>query len=383
MVVKTRRRPKRTEPQPPIIVDSFAGGGGASLGIELAMGHSPHIAINHDYEAITMHAANHPDTFHYTEDVFHVDPYFATAGRRVQLMWASPDCKTFSRAKGAKPVEKKIRMLAWVIVKWAKMVHPDVIMLENVSEFQEWGPLTVLRNKRGKPILDKLGKEQLVPIPKRKGEIFQRWWKNLEDLGYKLEKRVLNAADYGVPTSRKRLFVIARRDGKPIVWPQPTHCKPDKDGRVPEGMLPWRTARRTRRLCLRTPQSIGTLKRGMTKCSERLTMINPIELRDALYGCAAVLGATTPNCPEVLGATRLIDDFDASRRILSTLTRREVDMLRGLVAGLSNKELGLQLGISIETVKEYMSNLLQKLELDSRIKAAVLGTRCGLTPLGT
>ena len=112
-------------------------------------------------------------------------------------------------------------------------------------------------------------------------------------------------------------------------------------------------------------------------------MINPIELRDALYGCAAVLGATTPNCPEVLGATRLIDDFDASRRILSTLTRREVDMLRGLVAGLSNKELGLQLGISIETVKEYMSNLLQKLELDSRIKAAVLGTRCGLTPLGT
>lgn len=224
----------------PIIVDSFAGGGGASLGITLALGMSPHIAINHDYAAIEMHAMNHPETWHYTEDVWHVDPRDATFGRKVKLFWASPDCKHHSRAKGSKPVEKRIRMLAWVVVKWAKDVLPDVIMLENVMEFQDWGPLTWLK-KNGR-IVKKDGKPQMIPIHSRKGEIYRRWVRALEALGYKVESRVLNAADYGVPTSRKRLFVIARRDGKPIRWPAQTHSKPDKAGLVPAGMHPWRTA---------------------------------------------------------------------------------------------------------------------------------------------
>lgn len=224
----------------PIVVDSFAGGGGASLGITLALGVSPHIAINHDFAAIEMHAMNHPETWHYTEDVWHVDPRDATFGRKVKLFWASPDCKHHSRAKGSKPVEKRIRMLAWVVVKWAKDVLPDVIMLENVMEFQDWGPLTLLK-KNGR-VVKKDGRPQMIPIHSRKGEIYRRWVKALESLGYVVESRVLNAADYGVPTARKRLFVIARRDGKPIVWPKQTHCKPDKNGLVPATMHPWRTA---------------------------------------------------------------------------------------------------------------------------------------------
>lgn len=215
-----------------IVADCFAGGGGASLGIELALGRSPHIAINHDFEAIKMHAANHPNTYHYTEDVFNVDPTEATYGRPVQLLWASPDCKHFSRAKGGKPVEKKIRSLAWIVVKWARDVSPRVIMLENVSEFRDWGPLMQHPTDPSK----------WIPNPTRKGETFKRWVAALEKLGYKVEIKVLNAADYGVTTNRKRLFMIARCDGHPIVWPTATHCKPNKHGCVPAGMLPYRTA---------------------------------------------------------------------------------------------------------------------------------------------
>jgi DNA (cytosine-5)-methyltransferase 1 len=232
-MLKTRRRTRPMQPaRNAIVADCFAGGGGASLGIELALGRSPHIAINHDFEAIKMHAANHPNTYHYTEDVFNVDPLEATCGRPVQLLWASPDCKHFSRAKGGKPVEKKIRSLAWIVVKWAKEVQPRVIMLENVSEFRDWGPLMQHPTDPGK----------WVPNPARKGETFKRWVAALEKLGYNVEIKVLNAADYGVTTNRKRLFMIARCDGHPIVWPTATHCKPDKRGCVPAGMLPYRTA---------------------------------------------------------------------------------------------------------------------------------------------
>ncbi len=225
-----------------LIVDSFAGGGGASLGIELAMGRSPHIAINHDQAAIEMHAANHPDTFHYTENVWHVNPRDACSGRPVRLFWASPDCKHFSRAKGGKPVNKNIRGLAWVVVKWARQVEPATIFLENVREFQDWGPLTKLY-KGGRLQYEKDGvTPKLVPVANRKGATFRRWVRELEGLGYAVEWRVLNAADYGVPTDRRRLFVIARRDGQPICWPAPTHTKPDKSGKVPAGLLPWRTA---------------------------------------------------------------------------------------------------------------------------------------------
>lgn len=200
-----------------IIVDNFAGGGGASTGIELALGRSPDIAVNHSYEALTMHMANHPKATHYCEDVWQIDPVKVCAGRPVALAWFSPDCKHFSKAKGGKPVDKKVRGLAWVVVKWAKAVRPRVICLENVEEFQHWGPL--LPNN--------------MPCPLRKGLTFRRWKAQLENLGYEVDCRELRACDYGAPTIRKRLFVVARCDGQPIRWPKPTHGK---------GLLPYRTA---------------------------------------------------------------------------------------------------------------------------------------------
>lgn len=190
-----------------LVVDSFAGGGGASLGIELALGRSPDIAINHDAAALTMHALNHPDTKHYCESVWDVDPLEATQGRRVALAWFSPDCTHFSRAKGKKPRKKEIRGLANVAIRWARAVRPRVIILENVEEFQTWGPLL----------------DDGMPCPKRKGADFRRWIAELEGCGYKVELKTLKACDYGAPTTRKRLFVIARCDGQPIVWPKPTH----------------------------------------------------------------------------------------------------------------------------------------------------------------
>lgn len=209
-----------------IIVDSFAGGGGASTGIEMALGRSPDIAINHDAEALSMHERNHPATRHIAHDVWKVDPVAECCGRPVGLLWASPDCKHFSKAKGGEPREKGIRDLAWVVVRWAEQVRPRVILLENVEEFQTWGPLT----------------EDRQPCPKRKGETFRRWVGELERLGYVVEWRELRACDYGAPTIRKRLFLVARCDGRPIVWPEPTHGDP-KSGAVLSGRLtPWRTA---------------------------------------------------------------------------------------------------------------------------------------------
>ena len=209
-----------------LVVDLFAGGGGASTGIEQAIGRPVDIAVNHDPEAVSLHTANHPQTRHFCSDVFEVDPLTVTEGQPVGLLWASPDCKHFSKAKGGKPVSKKIRGLAWVVIKWAKLAKPRVICLENVEEFQTWGPL---------------GPDNR-PCPERKGLTFQRWKKQLENLGYKVEHRELRACDYGAPTIRKRLFLVARCDGLPIVWPTPTHAKPDAKGKVPAGMKPWRTA---------------------------------------------------------------------------------------------------------------------------------------------
>lgn len=208
-----------------LIVDNFAGGGGASSGIEMATGRSVDIAINHDPDAIAMHAMNHPGTKHYCESVWDVNPREAVNGLPVGLCWLSPDCKHFSKAKGGKPVEKKIRGLAWVAVRWAATVKPRVIMLENVEEFKTWGPIV-----DGKP------------CPERKGKTFQSFVRALERQGYKVEFKELRACDYGAPTIRKRLFMVARRDGLPIVWPTPTHGKPDSP-EVKSGKLePWRTA---------------------------------------------------------------------------------------------------------------------------------------------
>ncbi len=199
------------------MIDNFAGGGGASTGIERGIGRPVDIAINHDPEAIAMHLANHPHTKHLCESVFSVNPLEVTRNLPVGLAWFSPDCTHHSKAKGGKPRSAKRRGLAWVAIRWAKRVRPRVIMLENVEEFEDWGPLL----PDGKP------------CPERKGQTFLAFVGQLERLGYKVDWRELKACDYGAPTIRKRLFLIARRDGLPIAWPEPTHGP---------GRLPYRTA---------------------------------------------------------------------------------------------------------------------------------------------
>lgn len=193
-----------------LIVDLFAGGGGASLGIEWALGRSPDVAVNHSANAITMHAANHPGTHHLQGDVWDYAPREVTLGRPVELLHASPTCTHFSRAKGA-PLDRReaarIRSLAWVVTRWAREVRPRVITLENVQAFEFWGPLT----------------NEGAPCTKRRGLTFRRWVRALEREGYRVEWRNLRACDYGAPTTRERLFVVARCDGSPIVWPTPTH----------------------------------------------------------------------------------------------------------------------------------------------------------------
>lgn len=219
----------------PLIIDNFAGGGGASTGLEDAFGRSVDVAVNHDEAAIAVHAANHPTTRHLCQSIMSIDPLEATGGAPVLLVWFSPDCKHHSKAKGGKPRDKNIRDLAWVVPHWLERLHkatpggrgaPQVIMLENVEEFRQWGPI----DDEGKPIRE------------RRGEEFDLWVRRIKRQGYKAEWRELRACDYGAPTSRKRLFLIARRDGKPIVWPAPTHGKPGSSEVLSGARLPWRTA---------------------------------------------------------------------------------------------------------------------------------------------
>ncbi|WP_145489496.1 DNA cytosine methyltransferase [Yersinia aleksiciae] len=262
-----------------IIVDNFAGGGGASTGIELATGRSVDIAINHDPNAIAMHTTNHPDTLHYCESVFDIDPVAATAGRPVGLAWFSPDCRHFSKAKGSAPVKKEIRGLAWILIRWALAKRPRVMMLENVEEFKTWGPLITIPQKpdlEGQMLETFIGPiypSRSYPDPARAGETFAAFVgmlttgidvehpallecceilgidinsidaKRLQSgLGYDVDHRELRASDYGAPTIRKRFFMVMRCDGKPVVWPEPTHGDP-KSLDVQSGhRKPWRTA---------------------------------------------------------------------------------------------------------------------------------------------
>lgn len=241
-----------------IIVDNFAGGGGASTGIELAIGRSVDIAINHDENAIAMHKTNHPDTLHYCESVFDVDPVAATGGNAVGLAWFSPDCRHFSRAKGVKPVSKEIRGLAWIVIRWALAKRPRVMMLENVEEFKTWGPLLAA---------------ELRPDPERAGETFEAFCGMLSGgiaaghpalsecceflgiepdsegakrlvagLGYSVDYRELRACDYGAPTIRKRFFMVMRCDGVAVRWPDATHGDPKLSAVQSGALRPWRTA---------------------------------------------------------------------------------------------------------------------------------------------
>ena len=240
-----------------LFVDNFAGGGGASTGIEMAIGRSVDIAINHDPDAIAMHKANHPHTKHYCEDVWQVDPVEACEGNPVALAWFSPDCKHFSRAKGGKPVDKNIRGLAWVAVKWALAVRPRILMLENVPEIRTWCPL----GADNKPIKERTGETfrgfilalstglpEWHPAYKEMCEALSiepnsEEAKRLQKgLGYKVQYRTLKSCDYGAPTTRKRFYLIARCDGKRIVWAEPTHAPRDSEA-VKQGLkLPYHTA---------------------------------------------------------------------------------------------------------------------------------------------
>lgn len=208
-----------------IIVDSFAGGGGASTGIELATGKPVDAAINHDPAAVIMHKTNHRFTEHVQASVWDVDPTELCRGRPVGLLWASPDCKHFSKAKGAALVDRHIRGLAWIVLRWAGTVRPRVIILENVEEFVTWGPV-----RKGRP------------VKKLAGTTFQRWKQQLVNLGYEVDHRELVAADYGTPTTRKRFYLIARCDGQPIVWPERTHAPRDSEEVKAGKLLPWRSA---------------------------------------------------------------------------------------------------------------------------------------------
>ncbi|HCL9259924.1 TPA: DNA cytosine methyltransferase [Escherichia coli] len=240
-----------------IIVDNFAGGGGASTGIELAIGRSVDIAINHDPNAVAMHTTNHPGTLHYCESVYSVRPKVATAGRSVGLAWFSPDCRHFSKAKGAKPVEKAIRGLAWIVIRWALDVGPRVMMLENVEEFKTWGPLLVAEMR---PDPDRIGETFLAfvgmltsGVPADHPALLEcceflelspdseQAKRLVAGLGYVVDFRELRACDYGAPTIRKRFFMVMRRDGQPIVWPEATHGDPKSPAVLAGKLAPWRT----------------------------------------------------------------------------------------------------------------------------------------------
>lgn len=213
-----------------LIIDNFAGGGGTSTGLEQAFGRHVDIAINHDPEALAMHAVNHPHTKHLCESVWDVDPIKVTGNQPVGLVWLSPDCKHFSKAKGGKPVEKKIRGLAWVTMRWAAKCKPRIIMLENVEEFKTWGPLLIDADGNAKP------------DPAKKGKTFESFIRQLEGHGYKVDHREMRGCDHDTPTIRKRFFLVARRDGIPIQWPAPTHGAPDSLGVKAGKLLPYRTA---------------------------------------------------------------------------------------------------------------------------------------------
>ena len=241
-----------------LVVDNFAGGGGASEGIEQALGRSVDLAINHDATAIAVHTANHPGSEHAVADVWDIDPEQATNGMPVGLAWFSPDCRHHSKAKGGRPVSKSVRGLAWVAARWAAKVKPRVIVLENVEEFLDWGPLSK----------DSDGKTR--PCPNRKGQTFNGFVRALRRHGYQVDWRILRACDYGAPTIRKRLFLIARRDSLPIAWPKPTHADPKLPAMQRRNLKPWRTTAECIDWSLPCPSIFGRKKPLATATLNRI-----------------------------------------------------------------------------------------------------------------
>lgn len=307
-----------------LIIDSFAGGGGASTGIEMALGVSPDIAINHDDTALAMHAANHPDTLHLPHNIWKVDPTAVCKGRPVGLLWTSPDCKHFSKAKGGRPVEKRIRDLAWVVVRWARQVSPRVIILENVEEFATWGPLG----------------DDGRPCPERKGKTFKRWVGELRRLGYVVEWREMRACDYGAPTIRKRLFLIARRDGEPIVWPKPSHGDPKSDDVKAGRLKPWHTAAEIIDWSLPCPSIFDTADEIMAK--HGLRAVRPLQeatlARIAKGVKRYVLDAAKPFIVPIthVGDARTYA-IDEPLRTITTASRGEQALVTPFVTGVGGR----------------------------------------------
>lgn len=244
-----------------IVVDFFCGGGGAGTGLEMGLGRAVNVAKNHSPQAISMHTVNHPGALHYTTDVFDGDPDTECGGKAVGWFHMSPDCTHHSQAAGGQPRKREIRNLSWIGLKWAGKKKPRVISLENVKQILQWGPLIAKRYKatgrvvtldlvphptKPKSLINRIADQGeivpvsnqfLVPDPKRRGQTWAVFVAELQHLGYVVEWRVLKACDYGAPTSRERLFMIARCDGQPIVWPEPTHAK-----NPVKGQKKWRTA---------------------------------------------------------------------------------------------------------------------------------------------
>ncbi|MCA0905158.1 DNA cytosine methyltransferase [Ruegeria marisrubri] len=326
----------------PLIIDSFAGGGGASTGIEMALGVSPDYAINHSEAALALHAANHPETEHLQTSIYAVDPReIVKKSQRVGLAWFSPDCKHFSKARGGTPVNKNIRDLAWVVVHWAELVRPEVIALENVEEFQTWAPLRQMCDAQGNPRVDGTGQPLMEPDPERKGETFKLWVRRLRKLGYKVQWRELRACDYGAATIRKRLFLIARCDGRPIVWPQPTHGDP-KSAAVKKGkLMPWRTAAECIDWSIPCPSIFDTAAEIKDKLGlkAKRPLADNTEARIARGMKRYVLDAAKPFVVNLTHGARL-EDADAPLRTITAAQRGE----NALVAPSIVRHFGASLG---------------------------------------
>ena len=296
-----------------LIVDLFAGSGGASDGIRIATGRDPDIGVNHDKVALGMHTVNHPGTTHLCASVWAAKPTEVTGGLPVWILWASPDCVHHSKARGGKPRKSNLRSLAWVVIDWLKDTKPEFVFLENVEEFEDWGPLD----------------DEGQPIKKLKGIYFKMWIDSFKILGYSVDWRQLVAADYGAPTTRKRLFVSARRDGQRIIWPRPTHGDPAKYPR----RKPWRTVAECINWNLPCP-SIFTRKKELAEKTkhrialgiERFVIKNPAPFIVSYYGSSNPAGQFRGQ------------KIDEPARTLSTRNRF------GLVAPTIKRDFGASVG---------------------------------------
>lgn len=341
-----------------LIVDLFAGGGGASTGLTWALGRSPDIAVNHNAEALAMHAANHPETLHLCVNVLAINPLHATGGWPVDVLHASPDCTHFSKAKGGKPRSQHIRDLAWVVVRWAEEVRLRLITLENVEEFQTWGPL------------DAHGQ----PIKAQAGATFRAWVRRLRRLGYRVDWRELRACDYGAPTTRKQLFVAARRDGRPVVWPEPTHGPKDSPAVLSGKLKPYRTAAE----CVdwtAPARSIFVRSKPLAEATQR---------RIAEGIRRYVLGAGEPFIVTYYGL-KSTDDFrgqDMGRPLPTQTTMNRF----GLVAPVLSRQFGNSVGQTVEaphpTITQANHDMLVTVACMAKHYGGVIGHEVD-RPLGT